>query len=70
MPCFGFTWQSYSEQLPEGFGENGVPPDYCVLDGPYRKCNLASSFKLLKLKIKLKLKLRLLLVQFSSDDRF
>ncbi|XP_065179240.1 uncharacterized protein LOC135809748 isoform X1 [Sycon ciliatum] len=29
--------KSYSEQLPEGFGGNGVPPDYCVLDGPYRK---------------------------------
>eukprot|EP00117_Sycon_ciliatum_P031884 scpid59441/ scgid24856/ len=31
--------KSYFEQLPEGFGGTGVPPDYCVMDGPFRKDN-------------------------------
>ncbi|XP_065179237.1 uncharacterized protein LOC135809747 isoform X1 [Sycon ciliatum] len=29
--------KTYLEQVPEGFGGTGVPPDYCVVDGPYRK---------------------------------
>ncbi|XP_065179243.1 uncharacterized protein LOC135809750 [Sycon ciliatum] len=29
--------KTYIEQAPEGFGGTGMAPDYCVVDGPYRK---------------------------------